>query len=261
MFSIDVPRIAVAYVDTAKYLKAEYMDRAPVIIADNYADYYSDSAYSYVIDLDMISKNAAFEIFARAAYSRELVIFVTENPALIELFGIVEYRGGDVYADACKAKPVEFESYDAVTLNLPIPVNFALKGRIPNNDISLFIRYGAHFKHFEEATHLLLTEDIDVDFNGKKVLAIGDGYNVIARKLSDKERIYETAEIKYEHNGWKFGYFIPDRESEIWDYGQFFYFVTKDEYPKMILTDDIIAMNFYTCFEEAKHIPQNFVRL
>ena len=261
MFSIDVPRIAVAYIDTAKYLKAEYMDRAPVIIADNYADYYSDSAYSYVIDLDMISKNAAFEIFARAAYSRELVIFVTENPALIELFGIVEYRGGDVYADACKANPVEFESYDAVTLNMPIPVDFALKGRIPNNDISLFIRYGAHFVDIENATHVIHTTDEEIDINGKKILAMGDGYKAIYNKMPEKEIIFEDTTIRYEHNGWKFGYFIPDRESEIWDYGQFFYFVTKDEYPKIILTDDIIAMNFYTCFEEAKHIPQNFARL
>ncbi|MBQ6867795.1 MAG: hypothetical protein IJO16_03875 [Clostridia bacterium] len=261
MFSIDVPRIAVAYIETAIELKKQYQDKNPVIIADNYASFHNNDAYSYAIDIDLIGKQSAFEILFRAAQQHGFAIFVSEDPKFIKLFNIIEYRGGDVYADACRAFPLKFESNDAVTLNIPIPVSVALTGRLPQNDLHIFLRYGAHFVDVENATHVIHTTDDEIDINGKKILAMGDGYKAIYNKMSEKEIIFEDATIRYEHNGWKFGYFVPDYESAIWEYGQIITFITKDEHPKMILTDDITAVNFHFCFEDDKHLAQNFVKL
>ena len=261
MFTINVPRIAVAYVETAIELKNQYSDKNPVIIADNYASFHNNDAYSYAIDIDLIGKQSALEILFRAAQEHKFLIFVSEDPKFIKLFNIIEYRGGDVYADASRAFPLRFESNDAVTLNLPIPVNVALTGRIPKNDLHIFLRYGAHFTDIDKATHIIHTTEEDIDIADKKIIALGDGYKAIYNKMPEIEIIVTDATIRYEHQGWKFGYFVPDYESALWEFGQIITFITKDECPKMILTDDITACNFHFCFEEDKHMAQNFLRL
>ena len=261
MFSINIPRIAVACIETAIELKNQYKDKNPAIIADNYASFHNNDAYSYAIDIDLVGKESVFEILFRIASIHGFAIFVTEDQKVIKLLNIIEYRGGDVFADASRAFPIRFESNDAVTLNLPIPVNVAMSGRLPQNDMHIFLRYGAHFVPADKATHVIHTTDDDLDIEGKKILAMGYGYKAIQRKLGEKEVVCNDATIRYEHQGWKFGYFVPDYESALWEFGQIITFITKDECPKMILTDDVTAVNFHFCFEEDKHLAQNFLRL